>query len=119
MNTHHFAAFRRFVWCLFFALSLIGCAPRITLDLLRDLNPHADVIDVCTRLPTVGSRSDFWAVQRSTGRTEYQKWHRDMETKVVDWITDKKQATPAEFEAWLRYLYKTDNELNRRFPNGF
>jgi hypothetical protein len=49
----------------------------------------------------------------------WQKWHRAMEEKVVDWIREKQGATPAQFEAWLRNLYKTDNDLNWRFPNGF
>ena len=49
----------------------------------------------------------------------YQKWHRAMEEKVVNWIKQFDKATPYEFEAYLRDLYKTDKELNWRFPNGF
>jgi hypothetical protein len=49
----------------------------------------------------------------------YQKWHRDMETQVVNWIKSDRTITPAQFEAWLRNLYKTDKTLDWRFPNGF
>jgi hypothetical protein len=49
----------------------------------------------------------------------YQTWHRAMEDKVVDWLQREKKATPAQFEAWLRDLYKTDKTLDWRFPNGF
>jgi hypothetical protein len=49
----------------------------------------------------------------------WQTWHRDMGKKVVDWIYENEKATPAQFEAWLRNLYKTDKTLDWRFPNGF
>ena len=39
--------------------------------------------------------------------------------KVIDWLKKYRNATPAQFEAYLRDLYKTDNTLNWRFPNGF
>jgi hypothetical protein len=38
---------------------------------------------------------------------------------VIDWLKKYRNATPAQFEAYLRDLYKTDNTLNWRFPNGF
>jgi hypothetical protein len=48
----------------------------------------------------------------------WETWHRAMEEKVVRWIKDTKAATPADFEAFLRDLYKNDKTLNWRFPNG-
>jgi hypothetical protein len=48
----------------------------------------------------------------------YQTWHRNMEKQVEKWLTENETATPAEFEAFLRWLYKTDQELSWRFPNG-
>jgi len=49
----------------------------------------------------------------------YETWHRNMETKVIEWLDKNDLATPAQFEAYLRHLYKTDKELSWRFPNGF
>ncbi|HMY15471.1 MAG TPA: hypothetical protein PKA58_04035 [Polyangium sp.] len=48
----------------------------------------------------------------------YDKWHRAYEEQVKDWLRVHHTATPAEFEAYLFDLYKTDNALNWRFPNG-
>ena len=48
----------------------------------------------------------------------WEKWHRAMEDKVVAWLKQEHHATPAQFEAYLRNLYKTDKELAPRFPNG-
>lgn len=48
----------------------------------------------------------------------YETWHRNYERQVKAWLFEKKQATPAEFEAYLRNLYKTDNVLAPKFPNG-
>ncbi len=48
----------------------------------------------------------------------YQTWHRHMEDTVTAWINSNQKVTPAQFEAYLRNLYKTDNSLNWRFPNG-
>ena len=48
----------------------------------------------------------------------YQTWHRNYETQVENWLDQNRKATPAEFEAYLFDLYKTDNALHWRFPNG-
>lgn len=48
----------------------------------------------------------------------YQKWHKQMEDNVIAWLRREGRATPAQFEAYLRDLYKTDKTLNWRFPNG-
>ncbi|MBK9262371.1 MAG: hypothetical protein IPM54_21535 [Polyangiaceae bacterium] len=57
------------------------------------------------------------AVDKSAHRG-YETWHRQMEEKVIDWLRRFDKATPAEFEAYLRDLYKTDKTLDWRFPNG-
>jgi hypothetical protein len=48
----------------------------------------------------------------------YQEWHRDIEREVVAWLNRQAKATPAQFEAFLRELYKRA-DLARMFPNGF
>ena len=48
----------------------------------------------------------------------YDSWHRSYERQVEAWLKTYDQATPAQFEAYLFDLYKTDQELARRFPNG-
>ena len=48
----------------------------------------------------------------------YETWHRNMEKQVEAWLDQYKRATPAQFEAYLRDLYRTDKELSWRFPNG-
>ena len=48
----------------------------------------------------------------------YDSWHRSYERQVEAWLKKYDQATPAQFEAYLFDLYKTDQELARRFPNG-
>lgn len=48
----------------------------------------------------------------------YDAWHRGYERRVNDWLDTFRQATPAEFEAYLTNLYKTDKEIVRRFPGG-
>ena len=45
------------------------------------------------------------------------KTNRDV-SAVVAWLQKYRTATPSEFEAYLFDLYKTDNTLNWRFPNG-
>ena len=48
----------------------------------------------------------------------YETWHRNYERQVNNWLDQHLEATPAEFEAYLTNLYKTDNALNWRFPSG-
>jgi RHS repeat-associated protein len=50
----------------------------------------------------------------------YQKWHRDLDQEVIDWIQDplNSSATPAEFEAWLRWRY-SQPDLKSKFPKRF
>ncbi len=47
----------------------------------------------------------------------YDKWHRDMEPKVIDWLQGNKFATPSQFENWLREFYTKPENL-KLFPNG-
>ena len=50
----------------------------------------------------------------------YQKWHRDLDKEVIEWLRDPKNraATPQQFEAWLRWRYR-QRDLKARFPNDF
>jgi hypothetical protein len=48
----------------------------------------------------------------------YQEWHRMMDKEIIQWLTDNRQATPKQFEAFLRQIYKR-SELLKRFPHGF
>ncbi|MCP3140183.1 SitA5 family polymorphic toxin [Pyxidicoccus xibeiensis] len=48
----------------------------------------------------------------------YQKWHRDVDEEVVDWLGTHGNATPKQFEAFLRELYSRP-AMRARFPNGF
>ncbi len=47
----------------------------------------------------------------------YQTWHRELDTEVIQWLTDHQQATTTQFEAWLRQRY-AQPDLQARFPNG-
>jgi hypothetical protein len=48
----------------------------------------------------------------------YQQWHRDTDRKVIEWLKTYKDATPEQFEAFLRQLYNQP-DLRARFPDGF
>jgi hypothetical protein len=48
----------------------------------------------------------------------YQQWHRDVDAEVIKWLKRYDEATPAEFEAFLRQLYNRP-AMRARFPNGF
>jgi len=48
----------------------------------------------------------------------YQAWHRALDRQVVAWLQRNQSATPAQFESFLRDLYKSA-DLIRRFPKGF
>lgn len=48
----------------------------------------------------------------------YQTWHRKLDEEISRWIDEHPNATPGEFEAFLREVYSRPNMLER-FPNGF
>jgi hypothetical protein len=48
----------------------------------------------------------------------YQEWHRKVDDEVVEWLRETDDATPKQFEAFLRQLYSRP-EMRARFPNGF
>jgi hypothetical protein len=48
----------------------------------------------------------------------YQKWHRDVDDEVIAWLRKYQDATPAEFEAFLREIYSRP-AMRARFPDGF
>jgi hypothetical protein len=48
----------------------------------------------------------------------YQKWHREVDDEVIEWLDKYDEATPAEFEAFLRKIYSRI-DMRARFPDGF
>jgi len=47
----------------------------------------------------------------------YQQWHRDVDKEAIDWLEDKKNATPEQFERFLREVYSRP-AMRERFPHG-
>jgi len=47
----------------------------------------------------------------------YQQWHRNLDTEVAGWIRNNPNATPAQFESYLRGVYQRPDILER-FPSG-
>lgn len=47
----------------------------------------------------------------------YQKWHRDVDDEVIEWLDRFGKATPEEFEAMLRGIYNRP-DMRARFPDG-
>jgi hypothetical protein len=48
----------------------------------------------------------------------YQQWHRDLDDEVIRWLARYRNATPEQFEAYLRHRY-SQPDLRARFPDGF
>jgi hypothetical protein len=48
----------------------------------------------------------------------YQKWHRDVDLEVIQWLRRTDEATPEQFMNMLREIYRRKDIL-KRFPNGF
>ncbi|WP_375770583.1 Wall-associated protein precursor [Archangium gephyra] len=48
----------------------------------------------------------------------YQRWHRDLDAEVIQWLKDNREATAKQFEAYLRLIYNRPDML-ARFPHGF
>ncbi|NMC34790.1 MAG: hypothetical protein GYA36_20395, partial [Veillonellaceae bacterium] len=48
----------------------------------------------------------------------YQRWHRVLDDEVAMWVNEHQDATPKQFESWLRWRY-SQPDLLERFPNGF
>jgi hypothetical protein len=60
----------------------------------------------------------FEAIAGSTeAHRGYQSWHRDLDSEVVAWIRNNRQASPSEFESWLKQRYAKP-DLKDRFPDG-
>jgi hypothetical protein len=47
----------------------------------------------------------------------YQTWHRELDDEIVDWVENRADASPDEFDAYLRGLYDR-LELRALFPDG-
>ncbi|REG36045.1 hypothetical protein ATI61_102419 [Archangium gephyra] len=48
----------------------------------------------------------------------YQKWHRDVDKEVIQWLRRFSEATRKEFESYLREIYSRP-EMLKRFPHGY
>jgi hypothetical protein len=48
----------------------------------------------------------------------YQEWHRKVDAEVVAWLKKFRDATPKQFEDFLREIYNRPL-MRARFPNGF
>jgi hypothetical protein len=48
----------------------------------------------------------------------YQRWHRDVDEEVIAWLARKENATPQQFEKFLRDIYGRA-AMRERFPRGF
>jgi hypothetical protein len=48
----------------------------------------------------------------------YQEWHRKVDDEVIKWLEDFRNATPKQFEEFLREIYNRPL-MRARFPNGF
>ena len=48
----------------------------------------------------------------------YQQWHRDVDAEVARWLDRTKNATPEQFERFLREIYSRP-AMRERFPHGF
>ena len=48
----------------------------------------------------------------------YQRWHRELENEVVDWIRRNHDKNGDDFLAYLKALYERP-DIKASFPNGF
>lgn len=48
----------------------------------------------------------------------YGDWHRAVDKEVIAWLKSQPKATPEQFEAYLREIYRRP-EMLKRFPRGF
>ena len=48
----------------------------------------------------------------------YQDWHRAVDKEVIAWLKNRPKATPKQFEAYLREIYRRPDML-KRFHRGF
>jgi len=48
----------------------------------------------------------------------YQDWHRKVDAEVIQWLRLRRDATPEQFEKFLRDIYNRP-EMKARFPHGF
>ena len=48
----------------------------------------------------------------------YQRWHREVDDEVVEWLRTNGTATARKFEEYLREIYSRP-EMLARFPNGY
>ena len=53
----------------------------------------------------------------ATSHRGYQRWHRDIDAEVSDWVRRNPNATPQNFEKFLHERY-SQPDLLERFPEG-
>ena len=79
----------------------------------RALQDHKNLKDVYKK------RDNDWTTQagKLDDHKGYQTWHRKYDGDVVAWIKQYESATPAQFEHYLKGLYRK-GELAEKFPSG-
>lgn len=81
----------------------------------------ADALDIHKTLKGHYTARDPRFVSRAVDKKShcgYQEWHRKVDDEVVAWLKKYRQATPEQFEAFLREIYNRPS-MRARFPNGF
>lgn len=77
----------RFASCVVFVLTLVGCTSRYSMEALHAIAPSADIVDVCTRMPTVESGAVAWAHKMSSRMTvsdaDWDEFERFAETADI------------------------------------
>ncbi len=70
-------------------------------------------------LSGVFNRDDF-IVQGldAASHNGYQSWHRAYDDEIVEWLATNKEATPAQFLAFMKDLYK-QTDMQNRFPDAY
>jgi RHS repeat-associated protein len=48
----------------------------------------------------------------------YEKWHRELDAEVEEWLEQNPEATKEQFEKWLKERYDKP-DLKDKFPKGF
>jgi len=92
-------AFCTFLCCFFVGLSLIGCAPYLSLEVLAAQNSRAIATRVCRRHPLVGNDVTFWAEDTTSHKI----------------VTDSNPEALKSFASIADFIYQYDPEAD---PEG-
>jgi RHS repeat-associated protein len=85
----------------------------ISRPIAKELERHPTLAGQYTaRDPRLTARAADPAAHRG-----YQQWHRELDREVVEWLRRSPEATPQQFESYLRGRY-SQPDLLERFPGG-